>query len=97
VIGVWLLLRRRGFGDQALEPVTVLGVLMAAQGLVGSVQYELKLPAEIVWVHITLAVFTWLVLLWAVAAQGRLVPRHAPVPASEGSRRTRELETLGRV
>jgi cytochrome c oxidase assembly protein subunit 15 len=97
VIGVWLLLRRRGFGDQALEPVTVLGVLMAAQGLVGSVQYELKLPAEIVWVHITLAVFTWLVLLWAVAAQGRLVPRHAPVPAPEGSRRARKLETLGRV
>ncbi len=97
VIGVWLLLRRRGVSDRALEPVTTLGVLMAAQGLVGSVQYELRLPAEIVWVHVALAVFTWLAILWAVAAQGRLVPRSAPVPASEGRRSARELETVGRV
>ena len=34
------------------EPLTVLGVLIAAQGLVGSVQYEMKLPAEMVWVHV---------------------------------------------
>ena len=97
VIGVWLLLRRRGVGERELEPVTTLGVLMAAQGLVGSVQYELKLPAEIVWVHVTLAVFTWLAILWAVAAQGRLVRRSAPVPASEGRPSARELEPLGRV
>ena len=83
VIAVWLLLRRRGATDKALEPVTALGVLMAAQGLVGSVQYELKLPADMVWVHVTLAVLTWLVVLWAVATQGRLVPRVAMVPAPE--------------
>jgi cytochrome c oxidase assembly protein subunit 15 len=78
VIGVWLLQRRRGASTRTLEPLTVLGVLMAAQGLVGSVQYELKLPAEIVWVHVMLATFTWLALLWSVAAAGRLVPREAP-------------------
>ena len=83
VIGVWLLLRRRAVTDKALEPVTALGVLMAAQGLVGSVQYELKLPSDMVWVHVTLAVLTWLTILWAVAAQGRLVPRVATVPAPE--------------
>jgi cytochrome c oxidase assembly protein subunit 15 len=83
VIGVWLLLRRRGVGERALEPVTVLGVLMAAQGLVGSAQYELALPAEMVWVHVTLAVLTWLTIQWAVAAQGRLVPRVAKVPVAE--------------
>ncbi len=95
VIAVWLLQRRRGASQQALEPLTVLGVLLAAQGLVGSVQYELKLPAEMVWVHVGLATFTWVSLLWAVAAAGRLVPRkirsavpaldspvtHAPEPA----------------
>jgi cytochrome c oxidase assembly protein subunit 15 len=75
VIAVWLLQRRRGASARTLEPLTVLGVLMAAQGLVGSVQYELKLPAEIVWVHVMLATFTWLALLWSVAAAGRLVPR----------------------
>ena len=82
VIGVWLLRRHRGAADGALEPLTVLGVLLAAQGLVGTVQYELKLPAEMVWVHVALATATWLAVLWAVAAAGRLVPRRAPVPAA---------------
>jgi cytochrome c oxidase assembly protein subunit 15 len=77
VIAVWLLQRRRGASGRTLEPLTVLGVLMAAQGLVGSVQYELKLPAEIVWVHVMLATFTWLALLWSVAAAGQLIPRRA--------------------
>src|SRR5437660_8329885 len=39
VIAVWLLHRRRQ-ADRAVAPLTVLGVLMAAQGLVGRVQYE---------------------------------------------------------
>ncbi len=60
VIGVWYLQRRRGASAQELEPLTVLGVLLAAQGLVGSVQYELKLPSEMVWVHVSLATVTWL-------------------------------------
>src|SRR6202023_1624632 len=41
VIAVWLLRRRRGASADELEPLTVVGVLLAAQGLVGSVQYEL--------------------------------------------------------
>ena len=64
-----------------LEPLTILGLLLAAQGLVGSTQYELRLPAEMVWVHVVLATLTWLVTLWAVAVEGRLVPRHRAVSA----------------
>jgi len=79
VILVWWLHRRRGASARTLEPLTVLGVLLAAQGLVGSVQYELKLPSEMVWVHVALATFTWIVLLWTVAAAGRLAPRALPV------------------
>lgn len=62
----------------------MLGILLAAQGLVGSVQYELALPADMVWVHVGLATATWLVLLWSIAAAGRLVPRKVPavVPSS---------------
>jgi cytochrome c oxidase assembly protein subunit 15 len=93
VIAVWFLRRRRGASEEALEPVTVLGVLLAAQGLVGSVQYELALPTDMVWVHVALATVTWLVVLWAVAAAGMLVPRTRSVasesgegaPAGEGS------------
>jgi len=98
VIAVWLLQRRRG-ADRAIEPLTVLGVLMAAQGLVGSVQYELRLPSDIVWVHVGLATATWLALLWAVAAAGRLVPREAPVPSAErplDAPDVRELEPAAR-
>jgi heme a synthase len=97
VIGVWLLRRRRGATQDALEPLTVLGLLMAAQGLVGSVQYELKLPTDMVWVHVTLATLTWLAVLWAVAAEGRPVPRVAVVPLKEPAASARSLESVGRV
>jgi cytochrome c oxidase assembly protein subunit 15 len=99
VIGVWLLARRRG-PERTIEPLTVLGVLMAAQGLIGSVQYELRLPSDIVWVHVGLATATWLSLLWVVAAAGRLVPRKTTVPSPEQSLEppeVRELEAIGRT
>jgi heme a synthase len=47
-------------------------VLLACQGLVGLVQYSLKLPAEIVWFHVVLSALTWIALLTATAAAGRL-------------------------
>jgi hypothetical protein len=34
-----------------------------------------------VWVHVALACATWLTVLWAAAAAGRLVPREAAEPA----------------
>jgi cytochrome c oxidase assembly protein subunit 15 len=95
VVAVWFL-RRRSASQSELEPLTGLGVLLAAQGLVGSVQYELQLPTDMVWVHVLLATVTWVVLLWAVAAAGRLAPRARTVPsvsrppAGSGSRE-REL------
>jgi heme a synthase len=95
VIGVWVLRRHRGAGADALEPLTVLGVLLAAQGLVGSVQYELHLPTDIVWVHVSLATVTWLVVLWAWATEGSLAPRRVTVAAEESRATTsRELETV---
>jgi cytochrome c oxidase assembly protein subunit 15 len=97
VIAVWLLRRHRGASQDALEPVTVLGVLVAAQGLIGSVQYELKLPTDIVWVHVSLATFTWLAVLWAVAEAGRLAPRRAQVRPPEPPVTAPEFETVGRM
>jgi cytochrome c oxidase assembly protein subunit 15 len=76
-IAVWLLKRRHGRPFDPTEPVAVLGILLAAQGLIGSTQYELRLPAEMVWVHVALATITWLVALWAVAVEGRLAARSA--------------------
>jgi cytochrome c oxidase assembly protein subunit 15 len=94
VIATWLLHRRR-HAERTLEPLTVLAILLAAQGLVGSVQYELHLPSDMVWVHVALATCTWLALLWSVAAAGQLVPRRAAVPLAEHPAEHRELEVVG--
>jgi len=93
-ISVWYLLRRRRVPASVVEPVTILGVLLAAQGLIGSVQYELKLPSDMVWVHVLLATVTWLAVLWAVAAAGKLVPRLAPVSDLERRPESRELTPI---
>jgi cytochrome c oxidase assembly protein subunit 15 len=82
VIAVWLLHRRRA-SERTLEPLTALAILLAAQGLVGTVQYELHLPADMVWVHVGLATATWLALLWSIAAAGRLVTRTQPALITE--------------
>jgi cytochrome c oxidase assembly protein subunit 15 len=95
VIAVWILRRHRGASQDVLEPVTVLGILIAAQGLVGSVQYELRLPSDMVWVHVALATFSWLAVLWAAAAAGRLTPRRVALEAPEPRvSSARELETV---
>jgi heme a synthase len=73
-IGVWLLLRRQGGDRRALRPLTYVIGLLAAQGVLGIAQYELKLPAELVWLHVLLATGTWLAMLWTVGAAGRLAP-----------------------
>jgi cytochrome c oxidase assembly protein subunit 15 len=64
----------------------VLG-LLALQGVVGGVQWALKLPGELVWVHVALATATWLAMLWTVATAGRLEPRAAAeaAPARPGA------------
>lgn len=74
---VWVLLRRRSPEPQLQRGVTVLVGLLAVQGAVGGLQYALELPAEIVWVHVALACLTWVSVVWATAAAGRLVPRAA--------------------
>jgi cytochrome c oxidase assembly protein subunit 15 len=78
-VAVWLLQRQRGQSPGPMEPLTVVCVLLAAQGLVGSVQYELHLPSDMVWVHVGLATATWVAILWAVAAAGRLLPRRVAI------------------
>jgi heme a synthase len=74
-IAVWFYLRRPGGDRRALKPLTVVLFLLLAQGIVGYVQWELKLPTEIVWVHVALATCNWLAMLWTIATAGRLEPR----------------------
>jgi cytochrome c oxidase assembly protein subunit 15 len=95
-VGTWFLLRARGADPQARTAMTAVCVLIACQGFVGSTQYALKLPGEIVWIHVVLAALTWLSLLWSVAAMGRLAPRGelaAEPLAAQVTSRTRPVST----
>ena len=70
-VALWVLARRRGGPSEQVRALTLLCVLLATQGVVGGLQYQLELPAEIVWIHVTLAAVTWLAILWVLAATGR--------------------------
>jgi cytochrome c oxidase assembly protein subunit 15 len=74
-VAVWLLLHRPGRDRRPLRPLTAVIGLLALQGVVGGVQWWLKLPGELIWLHVALATTTWLATLWTVAAAGRLEPR----------------------
>ncbi len=78
-IAVWFLLRRPGGDRRALRPLSFVLGLLALQGVLGGVQWALKLPGELVWAHVALATTTWLAMLWTVAAAGRLEPRASEV------------------
>jgi cytochrome c oxidase assembly protein subunit 15 len=65
---------RSDAGARLLEPLVVLCALIASQGLIGSVQYSMHLPTEIVWFHVATATLTWLAVLWAGFRVGRLKP-----------------------
>lgn len=90
-VGVFLLLRQRDAEPGVRRAVSAVVLLMAAQGIVGGVQYALKLPADLVWIHVMLAVLTWLAILWACAEAGSLEPRRAAAPA-EAMRAPRRAE-----
>src|SRR3954451_9950601 len=96
-VAAWVYLRRRRASADVRRAVTVLCCLLAAQGIVGGVQYEAGLPAEIVWVHVALATCTWLALLWTVAAAGRLAPARERASAPELADDRRLARGAGRV
>jgi cytochrome c oxidase assembly protein subunit 15 len=81
-VGLWFLARRRGVSEQGRAPLTLLCWLLAAQGIIGSVQYLLELPAEIVWVHASLAAGTWLAIVRTVVAAGALRAWALPAPGA---------------
>src|SRR5215813_7765595 len=51
-IAVWFLLRRPGGDRRASKPLGVVLGLLALQGVIGAVQWQLELPTELVWLHV---------------------------------------------
>jgi cytochrome c oxidase assembly protein subunit 15 len=74
---VWVVLERRQANAQARRALSWLCVLIALQGVIGAVQFETHLPTELVWVHVLVASLSWLCVVWAIAAIGRLDPSRA--------------------
>jgi heme a synthase len=82
---LWVLARERGASSEVRRASTLTCVLLGIQGVVGAVQYETRLPTELVWVHVALACLVWIAALWthsaAAAASAPALPARAAGPA----------------
>jgi heme a synthase len=84
---LWGIARHRRAGGALMRALTAVCLMMAAQGIVGLVQYHNALPAEVVWVHASLPAIMWVVLVWSWVAAGPVAaveraPAAARVPAA---------------
>lgn len=73
-VGTWFLARSRGATNDLNRTLTILCLLLALQGVLGIVQYQLELPESLVWIHVILATLTWLGLVRAWGFAGPLPP-----------------------
>jgi cytochrome c oxidase assembly protein subunit 15 len=99
---LWWLVGKRGGEPLLRKWTTVLCVLLAAQGIVGMVQYETKLPAGLVWAHVWLACGIWIAAIWCCLLVGRPQPqpREVTAPAERsggGAERSGERSPSGAV
>lgn len=70
-VGVFLFARRQAASRTLLRALAAVALLIAAQGILGLVQYYNALPASVVWGHASLAAVLWLTLVFATLAAGR--------------------------
>jgi cytochrome c oxidase assembly protein subunit 15 len=75
-VATWWLARRGDADHELRVRLTRICLLMALQGVVGIVQYRLKLPAEIVWFHVASATLVWVGIVLAAFQAGS--PVRAP-------------------
>ena len=86
VIVVIFILRRPGGDTRALKPLLVTLGLILLQIAIGVTQWLLELPAALVWVHVAVATFLWVAVLWSVATAGQLEAREATGLTPESSK-----------
>jgi cytochrome c oxidase assembly protein subunit 15 len=67
----------RGGSRRLVAALGSVVVLLGIQGVVGAVQYQAQLPAELVWVHVSLAAVLWVAILWAWSEAGTPVGHRA--------------------
>jgi cytochrome c oxidase assembly protein subunit 15 len=69
-VATWWQARRGGADAELRTRLTRICLLLVAQGIVGIAQFQLELPAEIVWVHVALATLTWVGIVLATVQVG---------------------------
>ena len=74
--------RRERYANMIGVVVPFLG-LLAAQGIVGLVQYYNALPAEVVWIHASLPAVLWVALVWSWLAAAPAPARQPTPPAAQ--------------
>jgi cytochrome c oxidase assembly protein subunit 15 len=82
-VATWWLARRRGAAGGLQKRLTRICVLLAVQGALGLLQFQLDLPAELVWLHVSLATLTWVGIVIAAVQVG--VPSRAPRRVAPGA------------
>jgi cytochrome c oxidase assembly protein subunit 15 len=75
----------RGASRGLLAALGTVVALLGIQGVIGAVQYQAQLPAELVWAHVSLAAVLWVAILWAWTAAG------SPARESAADRTRREV------
>ena len=81
LVALWFYARRRGASAGLRRALTVSALLLAAQGILGLIQYHSALPAEVVWLHASLAAVLWASLVWAVLNAGQAATERSRPPA----------------
>jgi cytochrome c oxidase assembly protein subunit 15 len=84
-VAVWVILWRRRAPRNLRVAATVFAVLVGIQGLIGSIQWQTQLPAELVWLHVVFATVTWIAALWLCFSAG-LLTGEKTAPATHGVR-----------
>jgi len=74
IILVWFFLGRQGGDPRARRPLMVAFGLILTQIALGLIQWQLHLPALLVWFHVVIATLLWLAILWSVATAGQIEP-----------------------
>ncbi|MCB0856886.1 MAG: heme A synthase [Solirubrobacterales bacterium] len=87
VVAVIFIVRRKGGDSRAQKPLFVTLGMICLQIGIGILQWQLHLPAWLVWCHVALATLLWVAVLWSVATAGQITPgtkgalRRHPDPA----------------
>jgi cytochrome c oxidase assembly protein subunit 15 len=85
-VAAWRLARRRGADAALVHRLFRVCVLMGVQGVLGIVQFQLEVPAEMVWVHVALATLLWVGIALAAVQAGLPVGASVPGMVRRGPR-----------